>query len=207
MLKKICLISSVLLCLSACDKFQANADNYTTASATNSPTVAPKPKRNLLEDREALSLAKTRLQAMPQFGGKPVQVFGNIDFFDGVRPRIELSVQSPDKADDIWILRYENEQWSPPTLDEDEEIDRNKIAPHLTPLSEIHFEDVVYAAQLWRTKAKEVNAVWTEPYHVAFIWMPKLKRRFWHTAEMDAVGAQYYLSLNLDGTIWEWKKL
>lgn len=98
--------------MNACDKFHANADTYAASNAVAaSATVIPKPKQNLLEDREALSLAKTRLQAMPQFGGKPVQVFGNIDFFDGVRPRIELSVQSPDKADDIWILRYEHEQW------------------------------------------------------------------------------------------------
>lgn len=196
-----------MIFLTACDKFQANADIYTADSTASAPVITPKPKRNLLEDREALSLAKTRLQAMPQFGGQPVQVFGNIDFFDGVRPRIELAVQSPDKADDIWLLRYENGQWSPPTLDEEEELDQHKIAPHLTPLSDIHFEDVVYAAQIWRIKAKEVNAVWEEPYHVAFIWMPKLKRRFWHTAEIEAVGAQYYLSVNLDGTIWEWKKL
>lgn len=207
MFNKIIYINILSIGLAACDAFQANA-TVETASETAAASSAPvAPKKNLLEDRDTLIAAQTHLQALPHFAGKPVQIFGNIDFYDGVQPRIELSVQSPINPDDIWLLKYEHGKWSSPMVDEEEELNAAQIAPHLTPLSDIHFEDAIHAAQLWRTKAAEVNAVWQEPYHVAFIWMPKLKKRFWHTAEIDAVGAQYYLSLNLDGSIWEWKKL
>lgn len=211
MYQKTLIISILLLGLSACERFQANKDSriakkeVVMASEAAAPVVQP--AKNLLEDRETLLAAKNDLQALPIFAGKPVQVFGNIDFFDGVRPRIELAVQNPNDPDGILLLAYRQGKWSAPAVDEEEELNAKQIAPQLTPLADIHFDDVVEAAHLWRKKAAEVNAVWQEPFHVAFIWMPKLKKRFWHTAEIDAVGAQYYLSMNIDGTIWEWKRI
>lgn len=211
MYKKILLIS-LLLNATACERFQANngrtiakQENVVMASEATPPVVQP--AKNLLEDRDALLKAKQQLQSLPQFAGKEIQVFGNIDFFDGVRPRIELSVQSPQQPDDIWQLSYRHGKWSAPVKDEEEELNAQQITRYLTPLAEIHFEDVPTIAQMWKNKAIEVKAVWQEPYHVAFIWLPKLKKRFWHTAELDAVGAQYYLSVNTDGSIWEWKKI
>lgn len=208
MFKKILFINILLMSLTACERLQANRD-VARASQASAPVAVKvvQPAKNLLLDRETLLAAQNGLQNMPAFAGKAVQVFGNIDFYDGVRPRIELAVQSPDNPDDIWLLTFEHGKWSKPTLDEEEELKAAQIAKFLTPLADIHFEDVIHAANTWRTKAAEVRAVWQEPYHVGFIWMPKLKKRFWHTSEIDAVGAQYYLSLNLDGTIWEWKRI
>lgn len=205
-IRKLLLLALLPMLLNACGD-TAQADTHDTpASATAQTVVAP--RTNLLEDRTALQTAQTRLRELPLLAGKPIQVFGNIDFFDGVRPRIELSVENPQQSGKLLFLRYENNQWQ--NLGEDElpeEIPKAQFQRHLTPLEQIHFEDVVHVANTWREKAQATQAVIQDPYHVAFIWMPKLKKRFWHTAELEAVGAQYYLSVNLDGTVWEFKKL
>jgi hypothetical protein len=51
-----------------------------------------------------------------------------------------------------------------------------------------------------------VNAVETQAYHVALIWLPKQQKLMWHTAQIDADGARYYLSFHADGSVWEFKK-
>lgn len=205
---QIILFTSIILGLSGCHQSAATTDTPTPPIQAASLPAEPVSQRNLLEDREALALAKSRLQALPSFAEKPVQVFGNVDFFDGIQPRIELSVQNPNQPNEIWFMRYQHGKWSEPIVEDvSDDTPISQISRHLTPLSEIHFVDVPVIAQHWRQKAKEVNAVWQEPYYVSFIWLPKLKKRFWHSAQIEAVGAQYYLSVNLDGNIWEWKKL
>ena len=61
-------------------------------------------------------------------------------------------------------------------------------------------------AQAWQQKAQSVNAVETQAYHVALIWLPKQQKLMWHTAQIDADGARYYLSFHADGSVWEFKK-
>lgn len=211
-IKNILLFSIIVL--SGCHQVTANADSVAARAASNSVSQASShaaahiPQPNLLEDRTTLESAQASLQSLPIFAGKTIQVVGDVDFFDGIKPRIELSVQNPNQADQIWLMRFQHGKWSEPIIDElSEYTTAEQIAPHLTPLNQIHFVDVATIASLWRDKAKEVNAAWQEPYYVAFIWLPKLKKRFWHTAEIEAVGAQYYLSVDLNGNIWEWKKL
>ena len=37
--------------------------------------------------------------------------------------------------------------------------------------------------------------------------LPKQNKNFWHTATLEAVGKQYYLSCYVDGRVWEFKRL
>jgi len=36
--------------------------------------------------------------------------------------------------------------------------------------------------------------------------LPKQQKLMWHTAQIDADGARYYLSFHADGSVWEFKK-
>lgn len=202
-IKKALIIINACLLLNACGK-QAEAD--TPKSTKIQRIVQQQAHRNLLEDKEELISSQRALYQLSEFKGKDVYIYNNIDFFDGIKPRIELEVQNPNVPTQTLSYRYEQSKWTRMVSDNPQNIahiDRN-----LTNLKTIHFEDVVQVSGLWKQKAKEVHAVIQKPYYVSFIFLGgKNSKRFWHTAEIEAVGAQYYLSVNLDGTVWEFKKL
>lgn len=161
---------------------------------------------NLIENAAALQAAESALKNLPPFHGKAVNIFDNIDFFGGVRPRIELDVQDPLYPAKIDHYVYEHGRWRftdtlriPP--------EGLNTAQSLTPLSQVKFADAARFARIWAEKARSVNAVITEPYFVSYVLLEKEKKRFWHTATIEAVGAQYYLSFHSDGRVWEFKKL
>lgn len=185
------------------EPLNAAASEVATASAPE--TVAVQPAKNLLDDAELLQKAKTDLQSLPEFHGKPLRVYNKVDFFNGTRPRIEVSLENPNMPNALVFYTFERGKW---TQGEAEDVSHIKNLPrHFVPLADVDFAQVPQIANIWRKKAAEVQAVEREPYHVAFIWLPARNKRFWHTATLEAVKKQFYLSVNLDGTVWEFNGL
>lgn len=201
---------SKLLILCAClSAFTLNgcnqSDAHTPIPAQSAQAEAEIVQGNFLENAEALQAAETALKNLPQFRGKDLMFFENIDFFSGVRPRIELDIQDPNRPGKIDHYLYEHGKWRyTDTMRITPEVN---IPANLTPLATVRFVDAATIAAKWAEKARSVNAVITEPYYVSFVLLEKQQKRFWHTATLEAVGKQYYLSFHLNGTVWEFKKL
>lgn len=195
------LAAAAVLGTAGCGK-QAEADTPSAVARRHSKPARP---RNLLDDAAALRAAQNALTQQAALKNRKIEVFGNVDFFDGVRPRIELAVYYPEHESGRLFFIYENGRWRQD--DSGHEAAPKNPVPHLTALEQIPFDQVPAVAAQWRQKARSVNAVWREPYHIAFVLLPAAGKRFWHTAEIDAQGAQYYFSLHLDHTVWEFKKL
>ncbi len=162
------------------------------------------PEGNVLEDENWLLHAGKSLGKRPEFAGKEVYVFEKIHFFNGVRPRIELAVLLPHNADRVQFYLYENGKWRDNGW---EQAVSGSLKGHTFALSKVDFRQVSDIAAKWRNKAKQLNAVETEPYYVAYVFLPKRKKYFWHTATLEAFGAQYYLSFHENGSVWEDKRL
>lgn len=159
----------------------------------------------LLTDAAALQQAQQSLAARAEFGGKSIRVFEKIHFFDGTFPRIELALQNPKQPETLLFYTYRNGQWQ---TSEAEDVSHIKNWPrHLFALDSVRFADAADRAAQWRNHAAQVQAVERQPYYVAFVYLPKQNKRFWHTATLEAVGAQYYLSFHEDGSVWEFKAL
>ncbi|MFC3874784.1 hypothetical protein [Neisseria musculi] len=195
------------LLLSACGSGEAAAAAVVPpAAAVSAETPASYRSGSLLEDAAALQAAQDALEGLPPFRGRAVNVFGNIDFFGGVRPRIEADIQNPNRLERIDHYVYDHGRWRytdtmripPEGLD---------IPQKLTPLSQVKFADAAGVAEAWAQKARSVNAVITEPYFVSYVLLGKERKRFWHTAVIEAVGEQYYLSFHAGGSVWEFKRL
>lgn len=199
------LCSSMLL-LAACRPGEASAMAAAPPATTVSTETPAVYRGNLLEDAAALQAAEDALKSLPPFRGRAVNVFDNIDFFDGPRPRIEADIQDPNHPEKIDHYVYDHGRWRytdtlripPEGLD---------IPKKLTPLSRVRFADAAAVAAAWSQKARSVDAVVTEPYFVSYVLLEKERKRFWHTATIEAVGEQYYLSFHADGSVWEFKKL
>lgn len=210
-------LSTVFLCLgtlmlSACSPSENQAlaaePSVPVVSSTSVTKPAPVYRGNFLKDAAALAKAEHDLKTLPRFHGKSLKFFDNIVFFSGPRPRIELDIQNPENPERIDHYVYWQGTWrrndilrKPPPPES------LNIAQHLTPLSQIRFADVAVVAKEWEQKARSVNAVETDAYYVSFVYLRSENKRFWHTATIEAIGAQYYLSFHTDKTVWEFKKL
>jgi len=69
---------------------------------------------NFLSNAQALQAAEDSLKALPQFSGKELNVFQNVQFYGSSRPRIEIDIQDPEKPDNIDHYTYEDGKWSEP---------------------------------------------------------------------------------------------
>lgn len=201
------LILSLSLFAAGCGR-QAHADEPAAASVVAATVKAPErpaPPAKVLTDPQTLQQAQQSLAARAEFQGKPIRVFEKINFFDGLSPRIELAVQNPQAPDSLVFYTYADGRWQ---VSEAEDISHLKNLPrHLFDLNLVRFADAALYAQSWQQHAAQVNAVWREPYHVAFVYLPKQNKRFWHTATLEAHGAQYYLSFHENGSVWEFKRI
>ena len=175
------------------------------AASASTPVVLeqaqtqPEMPQWILRNKAALRAAQQALTQLPELQGAPIQIYEQINFFDGTRPRIEIDLQDPKQPENILYYTYENGKWTPTPVGTDPEPNKNP-AGHLVPLAPTDF------AQAWQQKAQSVNAVETQAYHVALVWLPKQQKLMWHTAQIDADGARYYLSFHADGSVWEFKK-
>ena len=181
------------------------------AASASTPVVLkqaqtqPETPQWILRNKAVLRAAQQALTQLPELQGAPIQIYEQINFFDGTRPRIEIDLQDPKQPENILYYTYENGKWTPPPGGTDPEPNKNP-AGHLVPLAQTDFAQAADIAQAWQQKAQSVNAVETQAYHVALVWLPKQQKLMWHTAQIDADDARYYLSFHADGSVWEFKK-
>lgn len=196
------------IALAACSPTEAATEQSAETEQTVSvpqTAVQPKPRVNLLLDTNLLHQAQVALAKRPEFSGSHVQVFQKINFFDGIRPRIELAAQNPALPETLTFYTFENGEWTP---SEAEDISHIKnLKANLFALDNIDFRQANLFARAWQDKARSVQAVIDEPYYVAFVFLPKQQKRFWHTATLEATGKQFYLSFHENGSVWEFKNL
>ena len=181
------------------------------AASASTPVVLeqtqtqPETPQWILRDKPALRAAQQALAQLPELQGAPIQIYEQINFFDGTRPRIEIDLQDPKQPGNVLYYTYENGKWAPTPGGTDPTPNKN-YARHLVPLAQTDFAQAADIAQAWQRGAQSVNAVETQAYHVALVWLPKQQKLMWHTAQIDADGARYYLSFHADGSVWEFKK-
>lgn len=196
------------IALSACRPTEAATEQTASSAAESVATsvVAPPVRVNLLLDTAQLQQAQHALTQLPEFSGSPtIWVFEKIHFFDGVRPRIELAIQNPALPDKLTFYTFEHGKW---TASEAEDISHIKnLKRHLFALDKVDFRQVKQVAEIWHRQAQSIQAVIDEPYYVAWVFLPKQNKYFWHTATLESTGTQFYLGLHQDGSVWEWKRL
>ena len=181
------------------------------AASASTPVVPeqtqtqPETPQWILRDKAVLRAAQQALTQLPELQDAPIQIYEQINFFDGTRPRIEIDLQDPKQPENVLYYTYENGKWTPTPVGTDPEPNKNP-AGHLVPRAQTDFAQAADIAQAWQQKAQSVNAVETQAYHVALVWLPKQQKLMWHTAQIDADGARYHLSFHADGSVWEFKK-
>lgn len=216
-MKWLALVTAATLSLTACgDKNKQASDAPEKAAAgktADASKQADKPAEeaksvassgNFLADAAALQAAEDALKALPQFGGKPLNIFQNIHFYGGERPRITVEIQDPSKPDNIDHYEFEDGKWSEPQavrISGD-----GNMKDNVFPLDEIKFADIAKIAQAYGEKAKEVEAKEAELDHVYYALFVPTGKRQWYTSNLETDRAEYEFEFNKDGTLKSFKK-
>lgn len=197
---------SAALGLAACggkNEAQAPASSQSGSEAP-AQAEAPATAGNLLQDAQALQAAEDALKALPQFGGKALNVFQNVKFYGSSRPRIEIDIQDPNNPENIDHYTYENGQWSEP---QPVKISGGgDMAHNVTPLDQIKFATVAEIAKVWHEKAVEVQAKETEADYIYFSLFVPAQKRSWNTGNIETDRAEYSLTFDQDGKLVNFEK-
>lgn len=196
----------------------APAETPAASAAASVPSVsapapaaeAPAAKSRYFDDAAALRQAQESLKALPQFAGKPIMFFQNINFHDdeGVN-RIEISIQDPEKPENIdhYIYKFSEGKWSEPSpvrISGDGDMSAN-----LTNLNDIDFgmlaETILPAMAQKAQEEKLENIKQMPPHYISFILVPHDQMRFWQT-QIETDRASYLLRFNPDGSLKSFDK-
>ena len=89
------------------------------AASASTPVVLeqaqtqPETPQWILRNKAVLRAAQQALTQLPELQGAPIQIYEQINFFDGTRPRIEIDLQDPKQPENILYYTYENGKWAP----------------------------------------------------------------------------------------------
>lgn len=176
-----------------------------SAAAPASEVAAPATaKARYFDDATALRQAQESLKALPQFAGKDVMFFQDVNFYDdeGVN-RIEISIQDPNKPENIdhYVYKFSEGKWSEPSpvrLSGNGDINAN-----LTNLNDIDFgfvaEKILPALTQKAQEEKLENIKDMPPTFISYIFVPHNQMRFWQT-QLETDRARYMVRLNPDGS-------
>lgn len=216
----ISLILSLSAFLTACGSNDVATDTNTTVEETSvtaeNNTVAPETPAQSVEakafltDAEALQKAEEALKALPQFEGKPFNVFQNVIFYDDGNGagRIIVEIQDPNNEENIDHYEYnaKDASWSEPQPVQ--VAGGGDMSANVTPLADFKFSDVSnIVVPMWHEKAKEdaIEPDEANPSLVTMMIFVPNQERFWQTS-MATPRANYFLRVNLDGTLKSFEK-
>lgn len=160
---------------------------------------------NILNNAEELQKAEDALKNLPQFKGKELRLFQNVDFYGGDLPRIELDVLNPDNLKNVDHYIYQNGKWSEPQPVQI--TGEGDMMANTTPLKDIKFPIVATIYKNWHEKAKTIEGAGKEP--LDFIYFNKQvqwNEQYWDAPTIEGTREAYNITFNLDGSVREFKK-
>lgn len=200
------ILAASLFGLQSCSK---KAEEIADA-AKNTSEAAPietkeKQAVELLNNAEELQKAEDALKNLPQFKGKELRLFQNVNFYGGKLPRIELEVLNPDNLKDVDHYTYKNGSWSEPQPVQI--TGEGDMMANTTPLKDVKFAAVATVFKNWTEKAKTIEGAGKEP--LDFIYFNKQvywNEQYWDAPTIEGTREAYNITFNLDGSVREFKK-
>ncbi len=220
-MKWLALVTAAALGLTAC----GNKDKQASAPAPDAPaqtasgntagTPAPADKQaeeakpvvssgNFLADAAALQAAEDALKALPQFGGKPVNIFQNIHFYGGERPRIVAEIQDPNNPDNIDHYEFEDGKWSEP---QPVRISGGgNMKDNVFPLAESQVCRYCENHSGFQRKSQRSKRGRCGVGSCVLLFVCADRQNQWYTSNLSTDRAEYEFEFNKDGSLKSFKK-
>lgn len=210
-MKKLVLPLALVALLTACgeDKAEAPAPQAAPVAEPAAPEPvqeqaqeAPQEAVNPLTDAATLQKVQDELLALPQFAGKELKFFQDVNF---TNIHIDINIQDPNKPENIDNYQY---KWSEGKWSEPNPVQLSgggDLEPNLTPLKDLRFADVAdkYVTLYKETAQKEgVTPLEEVPSVITYVLVVPNQQRFWQ-ASFDTDRSKSLLRMNTDGTLKE----
>ncbi len=182
------------------EEASSNVKNEEQSKKTNDKEVSK--VANLLSDQEVLKQAEASLKVLPEFEGKKIMIFQNIHFYEN--GRIKVSIQNPDKAENIDEYNFENGNWQKPVpVQITEEGDMNK---NVFPLDNIKFETVADIYAQLKCKIDELKIEDAKlPNHLYYVLNVRTQKGQWYSS-IQGSREKYNGYFNDDGSLIKFDK-
>ncbi len=214
-MKKYILTAVVLLSIASCGgekkeevaknetetKTAPSAEKPVSEPATVSAPVPEAPKVSLVSDVSTLQKAEAALKELPKFKGKEIMVFQNIHFYGNDANMIIVTLQDPDKPENVDEYKFTGGEWQAPnpvTL-----TGKGNMSANVFPLSSIKFETVANIQKQLDEKAKTVEGVELDG-HIYLVLLSGGEKK-WYT-QIKGTRESFSGYFKPDGTLREFKK-
>ena len=209
-MKKYFLTAVVLFSLASCggDKKEEVAKTETETPtiadekpATEAEVVVDAPKVSLVSDVKKKKKAEAALKELPKFKGKEIMVFQKIHFYGYEANMIVLTLQDPEKPENVDEYKFKDGAWEAPhpvALTGDGDMSANVF-----PLSSIKFETVANIQKQLEEKAKSVEGAELDG-HIYLILLSSNEKKWYTNIKGTRESDSGYFKP--DGTLREFQK-
>jgi len=200
-MRKLVYVLGASLILASCGGGDSKTGDGKSSSSSESKKDEAKKVDNLLLDPAALQKAEDELKALPQFGGKEVNVFQSVEF---KRNEIVIAIQDPNNPDNIDQYYYREGKWTSPTPIQIS--GGGNMKDNVTPLKDIKFATAATVAKNYLEKAVTVEGAKQEITWVDFRLIVHTGKRKWATTSIEDARSEYNIEYNMDGSVKDFKK-
>lgn len=152
-----------------------------------------------LTDAGQLMKAENELRKLPQYLGKEIFIYSNINFYnDG---RITVMLQHPENPKYVDSYEYNAGKWSAPKPKQLSV--KDEVKSKLVSLNSIPFSNVAKVTGIYNEKASHIEGAKPGDHTYIAIFRNRID---WYPMNINGTRERYYIQFNADGTLKEFKQ-
>ncbi|NQX38671.1 hypothetical protein SAMN05421820_101702 [Pedobacter steynii] len=193
------------------DKPAENEDHFHTETQTTSSTTVEThtsthteqhvegTKTGFLTNADQLTKAENELKKLPQYLGKEIFIYSNINFYDD--GHISVMLQHPQNPKYVDSYEYNAGKWSAPKPKQLSV--KDDVKSSLVSLTRIPFSNVAKVTGIYNEKAAHIEGAKSSDHTYIAIFRNQIE---WYPMNINGTRERYYIQFNPDGTLKEFKQ-
>lgn len=193
------------------DKPAENEDYFLTESQTTSSTTVEThtsthteqhvegTKTGFLTDTDQLIKAENELKKLPQYLGKEIFIYSNINFYDD--GHISVMLQHPQNPKYVDRYEYNAGKWSAPKPKQLSV--KDDIKSNLVSLNKIPFLNAAKVTVIYNEKAAHIEGAKPSDHTYIAVFRNQIE---WYPMNINGTRERYYIQFNPDGTLKEFRQ-
>ncbi|SHE81392.1 hypothetical protein [Pedobacter caeni] len=188
-----------------------NEDHFDTQTETTSSTTVETHTSTYTEQHvegkaigfltnvDQLTKAENDLKKLPQYLGKEIFIYLNINFYnDG---HITVMLQHPENPKYVDSYEYNAGKWSAPKPKQLSV--KDDVKSNLVSLNSIPFSNVAKVTGIYNEKASHIEGAKASDHTYITIYKHRIE---WYPMNIDGTRERYFIQFNPDGTLKEFKQ-
>ena len=170
-----------------------------THSSTHTEQHVEGKKTGFLTNTGQLMKAEKELRKLPQYLGKEIFIYSNINFYDD--GHISAMLQHPQNPKYVDSYEYNAGKWSAPKPKQLSV--KDEVKSNLVSLDSLPFSNVAKVTGIYNEKASHIEGAKPGDHTSIVIFKNRIE---WYPMNINGTRERYYIQFNADGTLKEFKQ-